>query len=317
MNDVDIRRLDASLLLVLASLLRTRQATATAQLLGVTQSSVSHSLAKLRDVFGDELFLRRPQGLEPTARAMALRPTVDRVLDLLRDAVRDAPFEPATAQGLVSIASTDYPGAVLVAPLLERLDKEAPGVRASVRPLVRREAIAALLSGDVDFAVGPFAGAEPRLEKRALWQDDYLVAARKGHPVFARACTLADYCAARHVLVSQSGDLEGVVDAVLAARQRARRVIAAVPSFLTALTIVARSDAIVTMPALIAKAHARDLGLKLFPCPVPVRRLKVNLVARAQAGRGPLNAWLSDLIVSVAGEQTSGGEQSRRPRMRC
>ena len=300
MLETDIRRLDLTLMLVFASLLRTRQATATALQLGVTQSSISHSLAKLRDVFGDELFVRRPQGLEPTARARALQPTIESILDLTRGAVRAKPFDPATANGLVRIAGSDYPCTLLAAPLLERLERTAPNVRVSFRPFVGQKAISGLLSGELDFAIGPFAGDGEQFDRRLLWEDDYCVAARKGHPAIKTTCSVQDYVQARHVLVSQNGDLVGVVDGALAAKDRSRVVTAAVPYFLTALATVARSDAIATMPESIAKAHAEDLGLRLFPCPVPIRRLRMSLLASRRVAGDALNAWVADVIADVA-----------------
>jgi DNA-binding transcriptional LysR family regulator len=136
--------------------------------------------------------------------------------------------------------------------------------------------------------------------RRLLWEDDYWVAARKGHPVFKTGCTLGDYVAARHVLVSQGGDLTGIVDAALAAKNRDRHVVAATPYFLTALATVARSDAIATMPGSIARAHAGDLGLRLFPCPVRIRRLRVNLLSSNRMPNDPLNTWVADVIAELA-----------------
>ncbi|MBS0410897.1 MAG: LysR family transcriptional regulator, partial [Proteobacteria bacterium] len=69
-----IRRLDGTLLLVMRELLRRRQAQAAAARLGLSASAVSHALGRLRDLFEDPLFIRRPHGLEPTRRALELGP---------------------------------------------------------------------------------------------------------------------------------------------------------------------------------------------------------------------------------------------------
>src|SRR5260370_34050602 len=85
MNDIDkndIRKLDGSLLLVFRELSRTRRTTEAARRLGVTQSTVSHALARLRDLFDDPLFVRRPHGLEPTQRALELAPRIDSLIDM-------------------------------------------------------------------------------------------------------------------------------------------------------------------------------------------------------------------------------------------
>lgn len=314
MSETDIRRLDMTLLLVFASLLRSGQATATAHELGVTQSSVSHSLAKLRDIFGDELFVRKLNGLQPTARALALQPQIDDILRLARNAVREGPFDPYSAQRLVRIAGTDYPCTLLAAPLLERLERDAPNVRVSFRPFIRQRALEALRSGELDFAIGPFGDGDGELDRRVLWQDDYWVAARKGHPTFRSACGLSDYIKARHVLISLNGDLSGIVDSALARRNLSRQVVAAAPYFLTGLSIVSCSDAVATMPGSIARAHAAQLGLKLFPCPIAIRPLTVSLISHSRTQGDPFTAWFAELVASVSSSKAGPNKRRRAKR---
>src|SRR5260370_26623015 len=105
MNDIDtsdIRKLDGNLLLVFRELARTRRTTEAARRLGVTQSTVSHALARLRDLFADPLFVRRPHGLEPTPRALELAPRIDSLIDMAGAALTpEGGFEPAhTRRGL-------------------------------------------------------------------------------------------------------------------------------------------------------------------------------------------------------------------------
>src|SRR5258706_16011720 len=99
MSDIDlndIRRLDGNLLLVFRELSRTRRTTEAARRLHVTQSTVSHALARLRDLFEDPLFVRRPHGLEPTQRALELAPRIDSLIDMIGGVMaREGAFDPA------------------------------------------------------------------------------------------------------------------------------------------------------------------------------------------------------------------------------
>src|SRR5947207_632997 len=99
MSDIDIndiRRLDGNLLLVFRELARTRRTTEAAARLGVTQSTISHALARLRALFRDPLFARRPHGLEPTPRALELGPRIEALLDMTSAVLaRDGGFDPA------------------------------------------------------------------------------------------------------------------------------------------------------------------------------------------------------------------------------
>jgi DNA-binding transcriptional LysR family regulator len=108
----------------------------------------------------------------------------------------------------------------------------------------------------------------------------------------------------------------GIVDSVLAAKNLERHVVAAAPYFLTALATVSRSDAITTMPSSIARAHAKDLGLRLFSCPVPIRPLKVNLLSSNRISSDPLNPWVAQIICDVAAKQVCPHSAAPRQRVK-
>ena len=100
-SNTELRRLDLTLLLVFLGLLRLRKAAGVAAELGLTQSAVSQALRRLRAIFGDDLFLRRPHGMEPTAVALALEPAVRGAVEALRGALGSArAFDPAAASGI-------------------------------------------------------------------------------------------------------------------------------------------------------------------------------------------------------------------------
>ena len=82
----------------LATLERFGTVSEAATRLRLTQSAVSHALARLRDLFGDPLFVRRPHGLEPTKRAMALGPRIEALIELAD----------ATLKGLEEIARATH-----------------------------------------------------------------------------------------------------------------------------------------------------------------------------------------------------------------
>jgi len=301
MADIDIRRLDFTLLLVLASLLRTRKATATATELHMTQSTVSHALARLRGALGDPLFLRRPHGLEPTSRALALAPRLDAILELTGGLLAPPHFDAATAMGVIRIAGADYHCALMAPPIVERLGREAPGLRLAFRPFTRGRAIAALLAGEVDLAVGRFFGLPASVVAHLLFEEGYGVVARPGHPALAGVLDLDAYCAARHVVVSLDGDLEGVVDRALEAIGRRRTVVAAVPYFLAALAVAAETDALVTLPARLARAFAPQFGLATRTPPIALRAFPVTALIPAVVGPGSVAHWLlTDVLQTMA-----------------
>lgn len=299
MARIDIRKLDFALLAVFLTLMRTRKTTAAADALGLTQSTVSHALARLRDVFDDPLFLRRPNGLEPTARARALEPRLREILDLAEAAIdAPAPFDPAEADGTVRIGISDYTAAVLAPPLVAALRERAPGLTASFRYAIRGQAIEALGAGTLDLAVGFFWEPPPGIGIADLVEERYAVVLRPDHPARATDGSLSAhaYAHAPHALVSYEGDAQGIVDAALAAIGLARRVVATVPFYLPGLALVAESDTLLTLPRRLAERWATPLGLACVEPPVPIRPFRVSAAWHPRDEKSGLRLFVLDEI---------------------
>ena len=87
-NDINIRLIDSTMLLVFLRTMRHKKATAVAKEMGLTQPAVSHALKRLRILFKDPLFLRRAHGLEPTALARELEPKVENIIRLISQTIK-------------------------------------------------------------------------------------------------------------------------------------------------------------------------------------------------------------------------------------
>jgi DNA-binding transcriptional LysR family regulator len=288
-----LRRLDLTVLLVFAGLMRHRKATAVAAEMGLTQSTISHALRRLRDVFGDPLFLRRPHGLEPTAVALALERPVRHAIETLGTALGGPPpFEPTTYTGTVRLAGFDSELATLLPGLIRHAAGTAPALRISARALGRQAALDALAAGEVDLALGFFWDLPAEFIAAPLFTEDFLVAGRAEVLGPPGALDLDAYAAAPHIVVSPAGDLAGTVDTALAALGRSRRVIAAVPLFFPAFAAAAETGCLVTLPRRLVAAYAPAFGLETREPPLALRRFPVAAIRHRRDDRNPLHVWL-------------------------
>jgi DNA-binding transcriptional LysR family regulator len=296
MSDLSIsqlRRLDLTLLLVFLGLVRHRKAADVAAELGLTQSAISQAVKRLRDIFQDDLFLRRPHGMEPTATALALEDPVRRAVEALRGALGAArAFDPMQAEGIVRIAALDAEQAVLIPPLAARLRQAAPGLRLSVLPLGRADAVEALTEGRADLALGFIWDLADTIMSEQLYEESFLVTGLPTALPYAPTVNLDAYCAADHVLISPAGDLRGVVDDRLAAMGRHRTITLGLPAFLPALAAVASSGALLTLPARLAQRLAPGFGLVTATPPLEVRRFPVSVFWHRRNSADPRTAWL-------------------------
>lgn len=301
-DHVKLRRLDLSLLLVFLGLMRHRKAAAVADELGLTQSTISHALARLRDVFGDELFLRRPHGMEPTSFAEAIAPDVRAAVLALEGTLKGPdPFDPASVRATFRISAPDYGIATIFPVFLSRICEAAPGLSVSIRTFGRDDALRALSEGQIDLAVGYFWDLPDAFLAQPVSEEDYLVAGRIGHPVFDAPLTLDRYLACRHIVVAPQGDMTGIVDRILHRQGLSRRVVAALPQFLPALALLARSDLLGTLPARVVRDYGAALGVTSAPPPMPIRRFVSAAVRHRRDEKNPLVLWaMEELRASVS-----------------
>jgi DNA-binding transcriptional LysR family regulator len=201
------------------------------------------------------------------------------------------------------------PDAVLtsmITPLLKHVFSAAPHVDMGLVHLMPiraeqpwQESLELLEQRGIDVAVLPLPVVPPRFVAVKLYEEEFVVAMRQGHP-FAKSPTLAAYCSARHLLVSQSGDPRGFLDDLLAERGRTRHVTLTVPTFMLALDELAKSDLIATLPRRFVAQNAARFGLVSAELPVKRRPDKLYAVTTKAALLDDGVAWLRDVVVQSA-----------------
>ena len=304
---VAFRGLDLNLLVTLDALLEARSVTDTAQRFGVTQSAMSHRLARLREFFEDPLLVSAGDTLTLTPKAELVRQPLRAALTGLRGAVLpDDEFQPETSTRTFVIASSDLLEVSLLPFLLRHLDQAAPGVglRMAGRGLVRGDA---LISGKVDLAIAPGEGTIPGvgievtsgIRQRKLVTEGFSVLVRRGHPRVSEALTIEDYLRENHILVAPQGQPGGLVDARLAKEGLARRVSVQVAHFLSAPLLVARTDALLTCPSGLAEATQEFFDLRALEPPLELPRTAIFMYWHERVHRDPAHRWFREEICAL------------------
>jgi len=302
MNPVHLSRVDLNLLVLFDAVMAERHVTRAAGRLHLTPSAVSHGLSRLRRLLHDPLFLRHPKGVAPTGRALELAPAIAELL-ARADAVftGSARFVPATASRRFVVAAPEAIAAVVLPSLLARLRRIAPRVEVGVRNLVGRfgASLDLLDRREIDVAAVPLFDVPPRFEARVLFPEEFVLVARRGHPLGASP-SLARYCAAGHVLVSESGDTRGMVDELLAARGLQRHVALAVPSFILAMAIVERSDLVAALPGRFVSMYRSRFRVRVAKPPIPMPSDPISAIAsRAALAEAGLAWFVGELQAAV------------------
>jgi len=300
--------IEFSHLRVLQDLLRTHSTTVTARRLGCTQSSASHSLARMRTRFGDPLLVRIGRSLSPTRFAEELAPRLDVALGQVAALFEDGPaFSLHALERTFHLAGTDFSELLLLPLIVARLAREAPRVdlvcSAAGADVERR-----IQDRDVDLAFGTSFRDRAGLITKKVAVDELVLIMHARHPLRTRL-RLEQYAAAGHVLVAPRGTAGGVIDVVLERLGQTRRVVVRVSNFMTAAALVADSRLITALPRSVATRLARRLPIVVRPLPFEVPSFTFALAWNEQLSRDAAHRWFRGVVEAAV---TTAFEPRRR-----
>ncbi|MBC9209459.1 LysR family transcriptional regulator [Roseomonas aerophila] len=308
----DLSSLDLNLLRVFDAVARERHVTRAAQRLHLSQPAVSNALTRLRAALNDELFLRRPGGVEPTELALSLAQPVAEVLDRLRETLAShAPFDPASSDRVFTAGFSEYAEAVLAPPLLAHMAVEAPGCLLAIRHADRINALETLEQDEAQMVLGMLAEPPSLYTRLRLLPEAFLVLMRPGHPLAEGKMTVERFSQWPHLLHSPNGSLDGALDQPMRDAGFPRRLGAVVAHLSAVPAILTRTDMVMALSRRLARQMATAHGLELRPCPVETRHTRLSLIfhRRFEADQG--HAWLRRLILSLARDATPAEECDR------
>jgi DNA-binding transcriptional LysR family regulator len=296
----NIRDLDLNLLFVFEAVMRRGNVSRAANDLGLTQSTISNALRRLRATLDDPLFIRAQYGVTPTPFAEALTPYVREALSAIdRGLEQIRQFDPASVERTFTVIMTDIAEAVILPRVLDICRTSAPGISIRAVNLSLEETGEALKSGGADIAIGYLPDYGAQFYQRHLFNTEYVCVAAKANARIAGGLTLDDFKAARHAVAEARGTGHYVVEQTLERLGIVRRIGARVPHFLSIPFVVASSDLIATIPrALGATMHAGN-AVAIVPHPVELPSVEIKLLWHERFHADAANRWLRDQLVRV------------------
>jgi DNA-binding transcriptional LysR family regulator len=309
-----MENIDLNLLRVFDILFEERNVTRASARLLLTQSAVSHALARLRDVLDDPLFVRIPSGLEPTERAHRLAPRLRVVLAEIRSLVATPIFDPAKTQQRFIISAGPY-FCTLIVPTLIRLAREcASGVSLQIVN-VSTNLGQAIEQQRVDLALSSFKRPPPCFRSEVLFKDDKVWAIGAHHPLAKQPFDHAKFMELPRLAIDLAPSAEPFRE-VLATNDLVRRVnleahddpilprpddgkspAVIVHDVATALAVTAETDMVTLVPRRLAKACESSVPIKIIDFPKDrAETIELSMLWHSRLQDNPGSLWLRSLV---------------------
>jgi DNA-binding transcriptional LysR family regulator len=291
---------DLNLLVVFNAVAQERNFTRAGQQLGMSQPAVSHALARLRHVLKDNLFVRTPEGMQPTPRAERMAGPVRAALRELQVTVEPDEFDASQTSRSYTIAANNYAARAIIPALARRMTKYSPSVVLEVRPIGAMHVLDQLDAGGVELALTTLTDGGDRFKCVGLLDDEYVAILSSDNPVTAEpVLSIEAFAAMPHITITSSGDDTHFIDDALADRGLARLVSAKVPLHSLILMLIG-SEALAVVPQRVAADLVAICPLTMRPLPFASPRVSLSMIWHRRLDNHPAHRWLRGTLRAVA-----------------
>lgn len=308
---MNLDNVDLNLLVYLDVLLRERNVTRSASLLGITQPAMSNGLRRLRETFNDPLLVRTSEGMVPTERALALQPVLREILSSIEEVVEpSSEFDARSSDRVFRIMTSDYGESTLITRVLSRLQKDAPDLVLDI--LTPSDmSFMEVEQGQVDLVINRFDTMPQSFHQVTLWKDSFSCLFSVDNPLSHDYC-LESYLQARHVWVSKTGMGAGMgitpkdtkrlgwVDEALAGIGHQRHISVFTRHYQSAALMAEQKGLVATIPTKAAANHANNPRLVMRNPPFEVPEFEFKMAWSPLLQHNSAHQWLRRLITSVA-----------------
>ena len=291
--------MDLNLVRAFVAIYETRSVTKAAERLSVTQPALSHALSKLREHFGDRLFVRGAQGLTATSLADQLHTRLGMPLaEIERALAAGDSFDPVVSSRRFRIAMSDMGVLSFTRPLLQRFQARAPNVEIEISK-VDGQVSQSLATGGLDAVVGNLPDLALVTHSTVLFREQYVCLMAADHPTIGERLSAEEFVQGRHIVLSTPTPGNQRIDEALKQQGMTRRVVARVPHFSGLTELLVQSDLLVVVPSRAAQLHVAQGKLKIIALPVEISGFEVRVYWHARNDTSEAHRWLINEVTAA------------------
>jgi DNA-binding transcriptional LysR family regulator len=298
MKNVHNASLDLNLIRIFDALIREQNVSKAADQLGMSQSSMSHALRRLREFFNDPLFIKTGEGMMPTPRAAELAHTVMEVMGAIRsELLVSVRFDASKAKRVFTFCMTDMGELVFLPPLIEKLWREAPDCTIRSVQLAPKDIATALEAGEVDLAIGSLHSVPTGLFQQQLFTHPFVTIVSRDNAAIGAQLTVDQFFEMPHIAVALADKVEGYYDSIVDDFGRERKIYLSTPHFLTIPLIIERNPSLIaTVPRELGTVFAKYEAIRVLATPIALPRFTLRQHWHPRYHHDEANTFLRRLV---------------------
>ncbi|MEP2533234.1 LysR family transcriptional regulator [Shimia sp.] len=297
MSKFDVLDLDGRVLTTFLAILEHNSVTVAADNLGVTQSAVSHTLARLRKVLHDPLFVRSGHKLTPTETALALKEPVQKALDILNGLTDQRAFDPKAERMRFVVAANDMQRDLVFPRLLRDAREEGVHVEFEFMPS-GQPTVGLMRDARCDLALTPLPPDGPDIFQKALFSGE-MMCFFDGEMRSAPK-SWKEYCEADHLTVRFSGGGTSLRVLPEVEASQIKPPIVSVPNFNAIPPFIEGTRLIATE---ISYMRIRTLSsLSSAKLPFESNRVTIYMIWHERSTNDPAHIWLRERVSAITDE---------------
>lgn len=269
-----------------------------AETLGVTQSTISYTMSRLREVFSDPLFVRQGAGMVPTDRCNEIVAQAGELIDRFETLTAQRQFDPAEASVEIGLSCNFYERVTILPHVTRILRREAPGIKLKVISS-SAQGKQQLLRSESDLLIGPIRIEDSGYYRRSLLREEYTCVMDPSNPLAQTPLTIERFVKAPQVVVNYGGSFRSRFLVVMEAAGHVPNTVMEVPSPANLPDILVQTDMIATVPSRIAQMFGD--AVVSVPCPFP-GELSIDLYWTARTHVSAPHMWLRSKIAEAASQ---------------
>ncbi|MFS4580397.1 LysR family transcriptional regulator [Phaeobacter sp. C3_T13_0] len=271
-----------------------------AETLGVTQSTISYTMTRLRDVFRDPLFVRQGSSMVATERCHEIAAQAEQLINQFETMTAQRKFDPGEASVEIGLSCNYYERVTILPHVIRTLRREAPGIKLKVISS-SAQGKQQLLRSESDILIGPIKIEDTGYYKRSLLQEEYACVMDPSNPLAKDRLSIEQFVNAPQVVVNYGGNFRSKFLIVMEAAGHVPNTVLEIPSPANLPELLARTDMIATVPSRISQMFGSSVAS--VPCPF-LAQFAIDLYWTARTHVSAPHMWLRSKIAEAASRIT-------------